>query len=118
RLRRAGVDAADLVPEADVGRRAGARRLADGRLIHFEHAVDVLDATHGAAPDQLRGRLRPLVAGAVAIDHPSLEIRVQDIARDRGLAGARDTRDHHEPAERNADIGLAHVVQLHTFELQ
>src|SRR5690242_11740276 len=62
RLRRAGVDAADLVPEADVGRGAGARGLADGRLIHLENPVEVLDTEHRIAADELAGRAAALVA--------------------------------------------------------
>ena len=44
RLQRVGEQLADRVPEADVGGRAGARRLADRRLVHFQHAVDRLVA--------------------------------------------------------------------------
>ena len=47
-----GEELADRVPEADVGRRAGARRLADRRLVDFEHAVD-------GAMKPLRRRSRP-----------------------------------------------------------
>ena len=39
-LQRLGEELADRVPEADVGGRAGARRLADRRLVDLEHAVD------------------------------------------------------------------------------
>src|SRR5690606_14406160 len=35
---------ANLVPNADVGRGARPRRLADWRLIHLEHAADMLPA--------------------------------------------------------------------------
>ncbi len=38
----AGEHAADRIPEAHVGGRAGARCLADGRLVHFEHALDAV----------------------------------------------------------------------------
>jgi hypothetical protein len=48
-LQRVGEQLADGVPEADVGGRAGARRLADGRLVHLEHAVDGAEAFDGAA---------------------------------------------------------------------
>ena len=40
RFERIGEQLADGVPHADVGRRARTRRLADRRLIDFEHAVD------------------------------------------------------------------------------
>ena len=34
------VEAANGIPESDIGGRAGARRLADGSLIDLEHAAD------------------------------------------------------------------------------
>src|SRR5690606_36467034 len=40
RLGRVGEEPADRVPEADVGRRARARRLADRRLVDLEHPRD------------------------------------------------------------------------------
>src|SRR4029078_9598334 len=48
------VYAANIVPETDVGGRAGARRLADGRLVHLEHALNVFRAAHGFEPGELR----------------------------------------------------------------
>ena len=48
-LQRFGEQLADRVPEADVGGRAGARRLADRRLVDLEHAVDRLPALELAA---------------------------------------------------------------------
>ena len=53
RFRGVGEDPADVIPETDVRGRAGARRLADGRLVHFEHAVDVFDAAHGGDTREL-----------------------------------------------------------------
>ncbi|CAK9134584.1 unnamed protein product, partial [Ilex paraguariensis] len=43
-LQRFGIELADGVPEADVGGRAAARGLADGGLVHFQHAVNAFEA--------------------------------------------------------------------------
>ena len=51
RLGRVGEAAADRVPEADVGGRAGARRLADRRLVHFQHPVEQFRAGDCLAAD-------------------------------------------------------------------
>ena len=52
RLGHLRVEPAHLVPEADVGRRARARRLADRRLVDLENAADRLPAGDGAAAGQ------------------------------------------------------------------
>ena len=56
RLGRVGEELADVVPEADVGRRARARRLADRRLVDLEHAPDRLPAANGLAADPVGQR--------------------------------------------------------------
>ncbi len=61
-LQRVGEQLADGVPEADVGGRAGARRLADRGLVDFQHAVDGLEAVERrrsrSTPGACRGRRR------------------------------------------------------------
>ena len=47
-----GVEPADLVPEPHVGGRAGARRLADRRLVDLQHPPDGFAATNRAAAAQ------------------------------------------------------------------
>jgi hypothetical protein len=42
---------ADRVPESDVSRRTRARRLADRRLVHFEHAADLFPASDVATAE-------------------------------------------------------------------
>ena len=121
RLGGAGVDAADLVPEADVGRRARARRLADRRLIDFEHPVEVLRAR---APRRSRaGRPARRAAPARAAAAPfspseALQVRVQHVARHGRLAGTGHAGDHHQAAERDAHVDAAHVVQRDALERQ
>ena len=64
RLDRIRIHAADGLPESDIGRRAGARSLADGSLVDFEHAADGLPSGNGGA--SLRGTLR-VARAAVAL---------------------------------------------------
>src|SRR5690606_7374213 len=75
RLGRAGVELADLVPDADVGRGARARRLADRRLVDFEHAADALPAV-----DARDARERGLAA-ATRRDEPR-DVVVQHVAHE------------------------------------
>src|SRR2546425_5793425 len=101
-FRRIRKQPAYLVPEPYVGRRAGARRLADRRLVHLEHALDVLLTFHRFATD---GRF--------------LDQRfVEHIAREGGFARARDTGDCYEPSQRHADVQALEVVQLRVLDLE
>src|SRR5690606_11526116 len=72
RLGGVGEEAPDVVPEADVGGWAGARRLADRRLVDLEHALDRLRAGDRLAADGLF----------------LLERSEQHVAREGGLARA------------------------------
>ena len=94
------VQLADEVPEADVSGRATARRLADGGLVHLQHAVDGLEAFQPAAA-------RPLsVAGQCR-----LHVSQQHIARHRALARAADAGDGHQALQRHLHIEALQVVQ-------
>ncbi len=63
RLAGGGEEAPDVVPDAHVGGRAGARRLADGGLVHLQHPADALPPLDGVAPvQQPRSRARLLRA--------------------------------------------------------
>src|SRR5262249_10138146 len=94
-------EAPDLVPEADVGGGAGARRLADRRLVDLQHALDVLLAAYRFAAD---GRLF----------HHRL---VEHIARERRFARAGDAGDGDQSAERQADVDVFQVVQFRLMDL-
>src|SRR5262249_18974756 len=97
---------------------AGARRLADRRLIHFEHAIDVLDPLQGAAADEVAVALRFLFLASVRVTDKMLHVRVEHVASNGGLARPGHTGDHDETAQRHAHVSLAHVVQLDAIELQ
>jgi hypothetical protein len=105
RLGRVGEELADRVPEADVGGRARARRLADRRLVDLEHAADELGAVDRLAAVQAAVRFRAPRRDQLG------EVRVQDVARERRFARARDARDHGQAPERDARIDALEVVE-------
>src|ERR1700733_15502736 len=106
------VEAPDGVPETDVGRGAGAGRLADGGLIDFENAADFLPPGDGIASlkDDLRLGLA-VAAGALRARQQALQVAHEHVARQRRLAGSRDAGDHRQPPERYTNIDFAEIVQ-------
>ena len=109
------IDAADLVPEAEVGRRTGARWLADRCLVDLEHAIELLESLQRFAADERGGggASASAAGGNVGGETPP-QVGVQHIARQRGLARARDARDDHQPSERYLHITAPDVVQRDT----
>src|SRR5262245_5703057 len=97
RLGRLGEEAADRIPEADVRRRARARRLADRRLVDLEDAADELRPVDRLAAAELAVSL-----ARAPLAEQRDEICVQHVAGERRLAGPRNAGDHREAAERNA----------------
>ena len=73
-----GEEAADGVPEADVGGGGGARGLADGGLVHFQHALDALPALQVLAVGELAA-----LAGQLALQGVQ-----QHVAGEGGFSGA------------------------------
>mmetsp|Transcript_21568 Transcript_21568/g.83913 ORF Transcript_21568/g.83913 Transcript_21568/m.83913 type:complete len:326 (+) Transcript_21568:1061-2038(+) len=102
-LQRLGKEFADGVPEADVGGRAGARRLADGGLVDLQHAVDL-----GMAFDAVATRPR---GGRLAQRHGHRHIGQQHIARERGLARPGHAGHRHQPVQRHVHRHTLQVVQ-------
>jgi hypothetical protein len=104
RLQGLGEQLADGVPEADVGGRAAARRLADRRLVDLEHALDGLEAADAGAahpaPRRLAGR------------HRDRQVVEQHFASQRALARTRYAGDGHQARQRQAGVELLQVVQL------
>ncbi len=94
------VERAQVVPQADVRRRVGARRAADGALVDVDHFVDELDAL-----DLLVRAHRSL--GAV---HGVGERRSQRVGDKRGLAGTGDARDNRERAQLYLRLHVLEVV--------
>src|SRR5690606_5513552 len=95
---------ADVVPEADVGGRARARRLADGGLVHFEHPVEMLPAVDRVAADRFR-----LAARALAVQ--AGRVIVQRAARERARARSGHAGDTYEPLQGDLDVDVPQVVQ-------
>ena len=98
---------AHVVPEADVGRRARARRLADRGLVDLEHAVDGTPSIDATAPAPARVR---------AAGDRGAEIVEQHLACECRFAGARDTGYDRQVADRDAGVDMAQVVKIRAFD--
>ena len=99
-IRRLGEQVADVVEHARIGRRIGARRASDGRLVDVDDLIQILDADEfvvragtGLCTVQLR-----------------CQLFVQDFVDERGLARTRNTGHTGERAERNREIRVLEVV--------
>ncbi len=99
-LGQAGEPVADRREAAGIGRRVGARRAADRRLVDIDDLVDQLDAldavVHGG-----------MLARAVELLGQRLVERLDD---QRRLAAARDAGDAGEGAERQFDGDVLQIV--------
>ncbi len=104
-----GVELADIVPEADVGGRAGARGLADGGLVHLQHPQDRLPAVQlVAAVVVVVGHAALLVAATEQV----LQALDHHIAHQGRFAGAGDTADADQALQREGDVELFEVVEM------
>src|SRR6185436_14388078 len=111
RLGGVGVELAHVVPDSDVGGRAGARRLADRRLVYLEHAADALPAAHAPHARELR------LLAAARRNEPG-HVVAQNVAHERALAAAANAADAHEPPERQRNVELRKIVARHAVELE
>ena len=114
-LQRLGEELADGVPEADVGGRAGAWRLADGGLVHFQHAVDGLVACQALAarPDRVFAAGQGLAPSLGGLHRDGgLHVRQQHVTCQRALAGAGHPRHRHQAPQRDAHVHLSQVVKM------
>ena len=75
------VELADGVPHTDVGCRAGTRRLADGGLVHLEHALDLLPALE-------RATALPLQLALALRRERGAQVGLKYLAHQRALAAA------------------------------
>ncbi len=100
RLRHAGEKLADRREEARVGRRIGARRAADGALVHAHHLVEELETLDGVVRRRIGGR-------PVEVPRRS---GVERVVHERGLARAGHAGHAHEKAERHLDVDAFQVV--------
>ena len=98
-LQRLGEELADRVPEADVGGRAGARRLADRRLVDLEHAVDRCQPSIAVAALPVRLARRALLMNCrLASSTSRASVR---------LARAADAGDRDQALQRHGDVDAA-----------
>ena len=108
RQRRGGEQRADRVPGAHVADRVGARGLADGRLVHEDHAAQVVGAQQALVR---AGRF----GGLAEVAH---QRRRQHVLDQRGLAGAGHARHHHQPLQRELHRHVLQVVLGGAFQDQ
>ena len=106
RQRRNGEQLADGVPGAHVAGRVGARRLADGRLVHEHHVAQVVGAQQAL---EGAGRIRGLAEVAHQRGH-------QHVLDQRGLARAADAGDGDQALQRKVHVDAAQVVLARAFE--
>ena len=121
RLQRVCKQLPDGVPETDVSGGAGARRLADRRLVDFQHPVDCLVTIETLAADPGR-MLAPGVGVAaglgVALLHHRLHVVQQHVARECRLARAGNAGDGNQSPQRHVDIDVLQVVQVGAAQFQ
>ena len=107
RFRQHGEEVADRRENAGVGGGIRARGAADGGLIDFDDFVDVFGADNLAVRG---GRFRRAIE--------LLRKRaIENVVDQRGFAGAGNTGDHGEKAERKRDIYLLQIVGARAEDL-
>ena len=99
-IRRLGEQIADVVEHTRIGRRVGARRAPDGRLVNVDDLIQILDA------DELVMRAG---TGLCAVQL-RCQLFVQDFVDERGLARTRNTGHTGQRAERNSKVRVLEVV--------
>ena len=99
-IRRLGEQIADVVEHTRIGRRVGARRASDGRLVNVDDLIEVFDA------DEFVVRA---CTGLCAVQL-RCQLFVQDFVDERGLARTRNTGHTGQRAERNREIRVLEVV--------
>ena len=119
-----GEKIADVIEGSDVNDRIRARRLAEWRLIDEHDLADGLVARNGELRDG-DGRWRIFLIALVRVHAVGgfggfdlgdlrfqlrLQRRHQNLAHQRGLAGAADARERDESAQRNLDGKVLEVV--------
>jgi len=104
--RRVGEQGTDGVPGAHIAHRVGARRLADGRLVHKHHVAQLLGAQQAVVR---AGRF----GGLAEVAH---ERGCQHVLHQAGLAGAGHAGHHHQPLQRNLHRHVLQVVLARAFQ--
>ena len=98
-----GEEGADVVEEFDVGGGAGARGLADRRLVDLVAVLEILEADGFV----VRRFFRLLLAGDT-----------ETATHERRLAGAGDACENCKTPERDLNVEIVEIVQGAAFELE
>ncbi len=105
----AGEKVADIVPNFRVRCRVASRRAANGRLVDFNHLVDVFEAFQMV---ELAYRFFGIV------EHAG-QFAAQNLINQRTLAGARHARHHRErTVQRNFHIDVLEIILGGTANLE
>ena len=96
---RGGVEVPDVVEQAGIGGRIGARSAADGALVDADHLVELFDPLKAIMPTGTN-------AGVV---QATRQLLVDDLIDQRGLAGAGHARHAAKRPKRDAHV---HVLQV------
>ncbi|CAM5197758.1 hypothetical protein CDEN61S_01756 [Castellaniella denitrificans] len=108
RQRGGGEQLADGVEGADVAGGVGARRLADGRLVHHHHVGDALRAQQGGVfAGRLGGAAQPLQQGGV-----------EHVLHQGGLARPGHAGQAHQPAQRQGKVDALQIVGAGALQQQ
>ncbi|OPZ03672.1 MAG: hypothetical protein BWZ09_02302 [Alphaproteobacteria bacterium ADurb.BinA305] len=108
RLRQGGEEGTDRVPGADVAHRVGARALADRRLVHHDHAAQVIHILE-TIEDPRRFRRFPEMLG---------QRREQHVLDQRRFSRAGHAGQAGQAPQRETDREIAQVVLARADQLQ
>ncbi len=108
RFRRLRKQPPDAVPESHVRGGTRARRLADGRLVHFQYTAHRLPPLDCAASGKSRCAFTPF---APPLPHHGRQARTQHVLHQRAFAAATDAGHTHEPPQRHPHIEVLQIVE-------
>ena len=108
RLRQGGVEGADRVPRTHVAHRVGARALADRRLVHHDHAAQVVHILEALEDPRRFGRLAEMLG----------QRREEHVLDQGGFARAGHAGEAGHALQREGDREVAQVVLARADQLQ
>ena len=106
RVLRGGKEAADIVKQAGIRRRVGARRAADGTLVNVDDLVQILHTVNAVA----------FPGAELRMVEPARKGLVQHLVDERGLAAAGHAGHARHDAERDLHIHVLEVVLARTAD--
>ena len=103
-----GEESSDLVEDFDVGRGVAARRSTDRALVDVDDFVELVEAFESTV----------LADSCEAADQFACGRWVEDVIDERRFAGAGNTGDRGQDAERNLNVDVEQVVLLRAMDLE